>query len=1220
MSESPVKTRLSPLHCHSVYSTLDGASSVDDYIAWCKKHGAPGLALTDHGLQIGLLELYVKAKKAGVSPIPGCEFYVAFDKGHEFVSKRKDYAHITVWAVSEAGYRNLIKLGSMSWQDDTLPGWIKEKGKTVYKSVDKPRVLRMWGGKQQKPRITLDELFAHNEGLVIGSGCLIGLLSNSVLDGNINQAERYLARLLEVFKGRLFMEVFPHVCDHDFNRESKRFEANECTDISPDGDAQRTANLVNIALAQANNVPLLMTIDSHFTTPDMKKIQDILLSQGEEGGWTFYNSYHMMTTEEAWAFWSSVYGDDKENRLIFAEAVENNDALVEMAKGLEISDQYRQPTPDIPIEIQGQGSEADQIKATLLKWVDHHGRMRWDDDKYVDRLMMEIRVICDNGVENLGPYFLFLEKECRWAAEHSILSAPGRGSGAGSLLCYLLKITHLDPFKFDLPFERFLSQARVNRGKFPDIDWDLSNRDLLVAHLREELGDLMAQCSTVITLKVRSAIKDACSGLLGWKKNDPRLEAVTKTVENEPMGVASKDFLLGYKDADGVFHDGHLLENPVLGDFFKKYPEVQEAVMQLLGIPRSISRHASAYLISNAPISDSVPTMTISGVLCTQYNSNAAFNAVEKAGLIKFDLLRVNTLDDISSCIRMVQKKMGYRVDEVRLKFAGEEHRTTLGDLRIDQLPMPDGSILDVYDLPDDPHVFRDLSDGRTETVFQMNSPLMTGFTKRIKPKTQMDLSHIVALVRPGPLEAQVGESYNGKPLTMTEAFIHRRDGDIPIAYAHPDMEPLLKDTYGTAVYQEQLQAMFSALAGYSLEEADELREILAKKKKQELERRLPELRLRLEERGWSREQVEVFVSLCIASSAYSFNRAHSASYGAVAYMCAFLKTHFPLEWWTAVLQNAKIDDIREKGYAATLLKDGLLRLPHVNGPTDLFRLIGGQVHSPLYLIDRVGPAACQAIQKARDGGGEFSSFQDFFERADGKQVNEGVVRNLILCGAFDLIEPGRKAQDILEEYFYFKRVGSLAIGRNKTGEDLRAAVVLYKAKEAEKGLKLSVPDIFSDDLQMEIARVNALPIYRVDVHDHFASTMNKNGVVYGGAGPTMSFNNPGRTIPVFTTTARVAAAVADCDSWKGVEGAWAGFVQGSETFQYTDKKSGQKVTACKLQVTNNGEAVEVVIWPDLYSQIKEPSPDKILIAAGSFKESREPGKWSLSANWLKSI
>ena len=1213
--------KLSPLHTHTTLSIMDGVSSIDDYIQWCLQTGAPGLGVTDHGWAIGGLELYKKCKKAGLTALPGVEFYIIPDaKYHEKYGNGKpaSYYHVTAWAVTEEGYRNLIKLASMSWNDSRHLDWEYDRKTQKYAQKELPRVKSMWGGSQLKPRITFDELLTHNQGLVLGSGCLVGALSRAMLNGEFKGAEYNLNRLLEVYKDRLFMEVMPHACSHDYSRTEKKFVHNEplsfheCTDFDPKGQRQVAVNKKIVEFAKSYKLPLLMTIDSHFVKPEQKRLQDVVLSNSEDG-WTFYDSYHMYDTLTAAEHWAELHGWDSENQKIFQEAVENNDVLVNMAKGLTISDPYRQPEPEYPIDLK-EIPEADARKAMVIRAIMEHGRMNWDDQVYVDRLQKEMDVICDNGIIDFSNYFIFLETVYKWAAENSIFSGPGRGSGAGSLLAYCLKITHLDPVKWNLPFERFLSHARLKRGKFPDLDCDFGSRDLLVAYLRSKYGDKMAQCSTLGTLKLKSAIKDACRAVLHLNAQDPLVDAVCKTIPNEPQGVSSRDFLEGYSDQDGNEHQGHLSENPVLQKFFNEYPAVKSATMQLLGIPKSVGRHASAFLISNAPISDSVPTCNISGYLCTQYQATSSNNMVEAAGLIKFDFLTVNTLRDIENCIRMVQEKYGYKVWSEKVSFDHETFSITKGDLPIDKLPTETGELLNVYDLPEDADVFKSLSEGHTETVFQMNSALMTGFTKRIKPSTIRHLSDIVALVRPGPLLAQTGQmDANGNPLTMTEAYIAVKNGHIQATYAHPGMKPILEETYGCAAYQEQLQQMFVDLAGYSLEEADYLREVLAKKKRQDMEKALPELRSRLAERGWTEKQQDVFVSLCIASSAYSFNKAHSAAYATVAYICAYLKTKHPIEWWTAVLQNAKIEDIREKGYAQVLQRKGILELPSVNGPTDTFKPDHGQVYAPLYLIDRVGDTACMEIQRARDEGGDFKSFQDFFDRVDARKVNEGVVHNLILCEAFRDIELTKTPRELLEDYHYLKKVRSLKIGEGKSGKQLSEAVILYKTKEAAKGSNLNVPELFRDSLSTEIARLTALPIYRMNVHQKYKQALATNaGILNGDSGITYRFGRD--SLKVYETVKEMRESKAN-----GM-GVFAGIVQSKDTFQYMDKKTRTKVTAMKLQVNNDGESVEAVIWPDMLQVIGEVPEDKIVVVIGKVRESRDPGKYEISVNDIKFV
>jgi len=592
--------------------------------------------------------------------------------------------------------------------------------------------------------------------------------------------------------------------------------------------------------------------------------------------------------------------------------------------------------------------------------------------------------------------------------------------------------------------------------------------------------------------------------------------------------------------------------------------------------------------------------------------------------LIKFDFLRVNTLSDVAGCVRLVQQKKGYKVWQEKLKFDGNEFDIWQGDISVEQIPFKNKT-LDIYRLPDDLLVYREFDLGNTETVFQMNTPLLTGFCKRIRPRNIQDLSAIVALVRPGPLSAIIED---GKT-TMTEAYIKRKYGKMPITYAHPDMEPILKETYGVAVYQEQLQQMFSDLAGYSAEEADEMREILSKKKKQKVEKAIPELRSRLKDRGWTDKQTQVFVNLCIASASYSFNKSHSASYATVAYQCMFLKKHYPLEWWTSVLQNAKVEDIRDKNYAHAL-KD-ILILPHVNGPMKTFELIEDKVHAPLYLIDGVGPTACAELERTR-GGGDYCNFQDFYERVDKRVISKDIVHKMILCGAFNYIDK-RTIKELLHFYHTLRRVTSLVAGQDKViigkGTDKEKTIKVPKKGEALlqavkmfKG-KLDVPELYQDDVELEVQRMRLLPIYRLDVHDHFQKVLESNQFLYGMPGrPKQVTYNDGRMRCLVLRTQDDLAYFYDKYGQynKNTEIGWAGLLQKSDEFVYKDRKSKKQVTALKMFISNDGDSLECLLWPNLYEQKGKIRESAIIFCKGKLKPAREPGKWSMSVQEMLEI
>jgi DNA polymerase III alpha subunit len=421
---------------------------------------------------------------------------------------------------------------------------------------------------------------------------------------------------------------------------------------------------------------------------------------------------------------------------------------------------------------------------------------------------------------------------------------------------------------------------------------------------------------------------------------------------------------------------------------------------------------------------------------------------------------------------------------------------------------------------------------------------------------------------------------------------------------------------------------MFQDLAGYSAEEADYVRELVGKKKKQDMEKILPDLRERLAQRGWTEEQAQVFINLCISSARYSFNRAHSASYGYVAYISAYLKIHHPKEWWTAVLQNSKIEDIRDKGYAREL--QDILVLPHINGPMETFEARSdGKVHSPMWMVKGIGEAACRAIQDSRKDT-PFVSIQDFFERIDKRAVNEGVFKKLIIAGAFDGVEPEKPARTLLKEYLLLKKASSLkSYGANKSGKELREAVDRFASERGEsKDIQESMSDFPPDDLALQIAKISMLPIYRMDVHCDFKDLLSRH-ITYGINEDTLSIGTT-RGSPSRDGSSCLAEVHFDTnailaryqDGLGRTEVAWAGILDEKSEFRYVDKKTQKQVSALRMKVVNSGDAVECILWPDMRRQMKEkgmsePEGSKILICIGSPKPSRVPGQWTISVNRL---
>ena len=623
--------------------------------------------------------------------------------------------------------------------------------------------------------------------------------------------------------------------------ERGMFVRMECSPQVQHGDLQRAGNDLIMKIARKEGLPLLLTLDAHFVNKEQKVVQDLLLQngKGEEGGLKFFTKYYQMTTEESWDKWKNLHGRSMESQ--FVEGVENNHLLASMCDRVELKKEYHLPEVEMSREvIEMNCSLEDKYKQHLFELIEKYDRLP-DDPVYKARLKQEFQLIANNGKINLMPYFFALHDICDMARNLKIDVGAGRGSAGGSLMAYLLKITHVDPIKYGLSFDRFLSMGRINRGKLPDIDVDFSDPGKLVESLKAKHGDKFVRVCTTGTNKVKSAIKDVSRVLLFTKEDDEmklRVDNLCKTISDIPQGFNDLiAWLHGWTDDEGVEHAGEIEKNKDLAEFFGEHEEVRKLVEQVLGIPKSLGRHASAYCLSDMPIVELVPVCTINNEDCTQFT----MEAVEAMGLIKFDLLGLNTLKDIGNCVKLIK----------------DRHKIEL----------------DIYNLPDDPLIFDEFCDGRTETVFQFKGSVPTDKCKLVRPRTILDLAAITAACRPGTMYAEMVDDSTNELTTLIDLWVQRRQGTRPVTFLHEDLEEILAPTHGIVLFQEQIAAMFQKSCGYSGEQADEIRDIIGKKKADKMSEILPEIRKRLADRGWNAEQTAAFVSLCVASSSYSFNK-----------------------------------------------------------------------------------------------------------------------------------------------------------------------------------------------------------------------------------------------------------------------------------------------------------------------------------------------------------
>ena len=898
------------LHLHTLYSLLDGAIRLPDLMKSCAETGMKSVAVTDHGNMFGVVNFYQEAKKHGIKPVIGFEAYVAGEKGMGDKSQRVGN-HLVLLAQNDAGYRNLRYLSTKAFTD----------------------------GFYYDPRVDKPLLKAHSEGLIALTACMAGAVPRAVRRGDMDEARREVRDLKAIFGDRLYLEI----------------QSNALKEQLP-------VNHGICALAREEGLPLVATADSHYVRRDDAKAHEVLMAIAS--GRTFDDPKRMRhdteelyikSPQEMYGALEAVTGVGAE----WKEAVHNSWLIAEQCNvNLNLKDKYL-PKFQVPEGetldsfLQKRAREGlDQRFAEIART----GR-RIDGDVYRERLERELGVIVKMGFSG---YFLIVQDFINWAKRNGIPVGPGRGSGAGSLVAYSLRVTDIDPLPYNLLFERFLNPERVSMPDF-DIDFCQDRRGEVISYVTEKYGkENVAQIITYGALSAKSAIKDVAR-VMGvpfaevneLTRNIPTLieghpATIEKALEVEPKLTQIQD------------------QKPV----FKAIIEYARA---LEGLTRSTGMHAAGVVIGEKPLWEYVPLCRgQNGELVTQF----AKDEVELAGLVKFDFLGLTTLTVISNAVKLINRGK-----------KPEEH-------------------LDIALLPlDDKKTYQLISSGDTAGIFQMESSGFTEMVKKLKPSVFEDIIAAGALYRPGPLDSG-----------MVEIFINRKHGRERVAYQHPKLESILKDTYGVIVYQEQVMQIAQVLGGYSLGRADLLRRAMGKKKAD----------LMAQERsgfieGCAKNGVDVRLATELFDTmeqfaAYSFNKSHSAAYGLITYQTAWLKAHHPVEFMAALLTSEKDNTDKVVAHIAEARADGITVLqPDVNESDLAFGVApdpkkpGAQlIRFGLGAIKGVGENAIEGILAAR--AKPFAGLYDFCSRTDMRKINRKVVEALVAAGAFDFTGKARKA------------------------------------------------------------------------------------------------------------------------------------------------------------------------------------------------------------------
>ena len=911
------------LHCHSEYSLLDGANRIDDLIARALEFEQPALAITDHGNLHAAWEFQEKAKKAGIKPIIGMEAYVA--PGDRRARDRvggdrgKPYFHLVLLAQNSTGYKNLVKLSSLAYTE----------------------------GFYAKPRMDRELLARYNEGIVVSSACMAGEIAHHLLCDEYQQAKAVAAWYADVFKDRYYLEVQAH-----------------------DSEGQAGLNKKVFQLATELNLPVLATNDAHFLTQDDHDAHDVLLCIGlgkdfsDTNRMRYDNGLYFKSAPEI----ARSFPDRRD--------VIDNTLRIAEESGIQFSKQYRVPAFPLPAEFTTENE-------LLVQLTEAGARERYGAELPTavrERLDYELGVITKTGYAG---YFLIVADFIKAAREKGIPVGPGRGSAAGSLVAYALRITDIDPLEFDLLFERFLNPDRVS---MPDIDVDFcfERRGEVIEYVRQKYGrDSVGQIITFGTLKSRAAIKDV-GRTLGFTPAET--DYLAKLIPNHPnfsltVGEAKeripeiREFYVERKD-----------DAPEVRERKERYRQLLDYAQKLEGLSRHAGVHAAGVVIAPGPLDDYVPICTQpskgagSGngsedtVVVTQYD----MNALEHAGMLKIDFLGLTTLTVISDTLRSIRERTGSTPD------------------------------LDALTL-DDPETYRMLRAGRTIGVFQFESPLATDMLKSIRADRFDDLVASNALMRPGPLDAG-----------MHRVYMKRKRGEEPVTYILDELKPILETTYGVITYQEQVMRIAQTLAGISLAEADVLRKAVGKKDAELIREELGKFIEKSISRGYDPTIIEEIASQIETFGRYGFNKSHSVAYSILSYHTAWLKAHYPADFIAALLssQIGDTDNVVKYINEARQLhvpgakEPGLEILPpDVNESGYKFTVVGEtKIRFGLGGIRNVGRAAIDSILGARQKDGPFRSLFDLCERIDLRVCNKRVLEALVQAGATDSLG-GHRAQ-----------------------------------------------------------------------------------------------------------------------------------------------------------------------------------------------------------------
>ena len=885
------------LHVHTLYSLLDSSIRHEQLFQKAEQYKMSAIAMTDHGNLFGALDFYQKARNHGLKPIIGCEIYIAPEDRREKSEKhglRDASYHLILLAKNDRGYKNLIKLITLGYTE----------------------------GFYYKPRIDKGLLSEHAEGLIALSSCNRGEVGDNLYRENLPRAKKVADQYREIMgDDNFYLELQYH--KHDW---------------------QEKANKELVALGKELSIPVVATNNCHYLEREDARAHEILLCL--QTGKTISDQYRMQYPNQEYYFKSP----EEMTELFFEipEAISNTMAIAERCNfdfDLEQTNLPDYPVPEGQTLTSYLGELSESGLQDRFESFSRIGKAI-DVKTYEDRLKEELRIIQSMGYPG---YFLIVWDFIHYAQKKGIPVGPGRGSSAGSLVAYALRITDIDPIEYGLLFERFLNPERVS---LPDIDIDfcMERREEVIAYVTSEYGGSqnVTQIITFGSMNAKAVIRDV-GRVLDMPYGD--VDKIAKLVPNR-LGISLKE---AFKEEKGFEEIRKKNE---------KVNELLEIAVNLEGLPRHCSTHAAGVVISSKPLTDFLPLYKGGNdEIVTQFS----MTNVEKLGLLKMDFLGLKTLTVIDNALKLLQR---------------------------------DGEVgLEMNSIPkDDPETFKLLRSAKAVGIFQLESSGMRDLLKKMKPDCFEDIIALLALYRPGPLESG-----------MVDDYIKCKHGHQQVKYALPQLEDILSETHGVILYQEQVMKIASVLAGFTLGDADLLRRAMGKKKPEEMAQQREKFQDGCKEKRIPEKKAQTIFNLMEKFAGYGFNKSHSAAYALVSYQTAYLKAHHPLEFFgaliTADMDNTDkviryINDCREM--------DIEVLPPDVNESFWDFTIARGKLLFGLGAIKNVGSSAIESILETRKEEGPFRSFREFCERIDLRSVNRRVIESLIKSGALDSLRQGR--------------------------------------------------------------------------------------------------------------------------------------------------------------------------------------------------------------------